>query len=373
MENIDITIIGAGVIGLAVAARTANSRRSVAVLERHSRCGQEISSRNSEVIHSGIYYPPGSLKARLCVAGNPLLYAYCEQAAVSHARLEKIIIATTPPEVRQLEELYHNGRENQVPGLTLLDQSEVNTLEPEIQCLAGLYSPSTGIIDTHALMHKLSLAAEAQGALITYDSEISGLEKTDSGFKITLKKEGFKFKSRVVINCAGLASDYVAELAGINPQKAGYGLHYCKGDYFRTSKTLKVERLIYPVPTLQGRSLGIHLTRDLGGGIRFGPDAYYVTGPDYTVDENKKTSFCDAVRRYLPRLRPEDLYPDTSGIRPKLQGPDDGFRDFVIRHEADRGLEGLINLIGIESPGLTCCLSIADMVEDLVREIEVGA
>ncbi len=372
MENIDITIIGAGVIGLAVAARTANSRRSVAVLEKHSRFGQEISSRNSEVIHSGIYYPPGSLKARLCTAGNPLLYTYCEQAAVSHARPGKIIIATTPPEVRQLEELYHNGRENHVPGLTLLDQSEVNTLEPEIQCLAGLYSPSTGIIDTHALMHKLSLAAEAQGALITYDSELSGLEKTDSGFKITLKKEGFQFKSRVVINCAGLASDYVAELAGINPKKAGYGLHYCKGDYFRTSKTLKVERLIYPVPTLQGRSLGIHLTRDLGGGIRFGPDATYVNGLDYIVDENKKNSFCDAARRYLPRLWPEDLYPDTSGIRPKLQGPDDGFRDFVIRHEADRGLEGLINLIGIESPGLTCCLSIADMVEDLVREIEVG-
>ncbi len=363
MDKVDITIVGAGVIGLALAARLARPDRLVVVCEQHDRFGQETSSRNSEVIHAGIYYPPHSLKARLCVAGNPKLYAFCEQHGIAHARLGKIIVATTPEELPQLQHWLENGEQNQVPGLELLTPDQVKTLEPELSCLGGLYSPTTGILDTHGLMETFFQQAQRQDALIVFGSEVTGLTRKPEGFQVVLKNGGEQFLSRIVINAAGLGAERVASLAGLAAGTADYGLHLSKGDYFRTSQTFQIKHLVYPVPHLHVNNLGIHLTKDLAGGTRFGPDATYVDGIDYQIDENKKHRFGQAIQHYLPQLDPGRLYPDTAGIRPKLQGPEEGFRDFVIQHEGDRGLEGMVNLIGIESPGLTCALSIAEEVE----------
>lgn len=369
MDRVDVTIIGAGVVGLAVAARLSQEQhRSVALLEKLRTFGQETSSRNSEVIHSGIYYPPGSWKARLCVEGNRSLYAFCAQHKVPHARLGKIVVAVTPEETAGLERLERNGRENGVAGLELLDGRQVAQLEPAVRCLAGLLSPHTGILDTHRFMHQLSRQAHAQGALLTYGAEVTGLEKTAVGYRVFIGQEQYPFETRVVVNCAGLFSDRIARLAGLDVERCGYKLHFCKGDYFRSHKKTGVQRLIYPVPVRSGHGLGIHLTHDLAGHIRIGPDTEYVGRLEYTVDESKKTRFCEAVRAYLPGLKDGDFHADTSGIRPKLQGPADPVRDFVVRHEADQGLPGFINLIGIESPGLTSSLALAEAVEQMVKE-----
>jgi L-2-hydroxyglutarate oxidase LhgO len=369
MENLDITIIGAGVIGLAIASKVANERTAVAVLERHPRFGLETSSRNSEVIHAGLYYPPESLKAKLCVAGNRLLYDYCRARSVRCARIGKLVVATEDSETARLERLWQTGKQNGAPGLEWWDRQRVKEAEPRIVCAAGLYSPTTGIVDTHGFMQALAKEAEENGALLVYDAEVIALEKAVAGFTLTLHKNADRLHSRIVINCAGLAADRVAALAGIDPIAAGYRLYYSKGDYFRTSKPLGVQRLIYPVPELHQTHLGIHLTKDLAGGVRFGPDAEYVDALDYSVAPEKRFAFCESIQKYLPTIGPDDLYPDTSGVRPKLQGPEDGFRDFVIRHEAERGLEGLINLCGIESPGLTAALAIAEHVQALVAGI----
>lgn len=363
MDQVDITIIGAGVIGLALAARLSRPGRLVAVCEQHDRFGQETSSRNSEVIHGGIYYPPGSLKAKHCVAGNPKLYTFCEQHGIAHARLGKIIVATTPEELPHLDRLLETGRQNQVPGLQRLTAEQVKALEPEITCLGGLLSPTTGILDTHALMETFFKQAQDQDALIVFDSEVTLLEKKPGGFQVSLNNGGEQFLSRIVINAAGLGAERIAALAGIDPQAADYCLHLSKGDYFRTSQSFQIKHLVYPVPHMNVNSLGIHLTKDLAGGTRFGPDATYVDRVDYQIDENKRSAFGAAIQHYLPQLDPKTLYPDTAGIRPKLQGPGADFRDFIIQHETDRGLEGLVNLLGIESPGLTSVFSLVEEVE----------
>lgn len=361
MERVDITIIGAGVVGLAVARELARADRTVAVLERHDGFGRETSSRNSEVIHAGLYYPTGSLKARLCVAGNPLVYAYCERRGVPHRRLGKIVVATEPGEEEALAKLHRNGASNGAE-LEWLDAAQVKALEPEIRCRCGLYSPRTGIFDTHAFMQALAGEARAQGALLIYGAEVAGAERLGGAYRLAVRRDDYRFESRLVVNCAGLSSDRVAALPGLDAAAAGYRLHYCRGDYFRAARPVNVSRLAYPVPEHDARGLGVHLTKDLAGGTRFGPDATYVPEPAYEVDAGKRDAFWEAIRRYLPGLDREDLIPDTAGVRPKLQGPGDGFRDFVIRHEADRGLPGWYNLIGIESPGLTASLAIANEV-----------
>ncbi|MEW6516204.1 MAG: NAD(P)/FAD-dependent oxidoreductase [candidate division FCPU426 bacterium] len=366
MERVDLAVIGAGAVGLAVAARLAGPERSVVVCERHDRFGQETSSRNSEVIHAGIYYPPGSLKARLCAAGNPLVYAFCREHGVRHQRLGKLIIATEPSEIPALKKLLQNGEANGVAGLAWLEAGEARALEPAVRCLAALHSPDTGIFDTHGFMAALCRQAEARGAMLLYNSEVIAVHPEAGGYLIELNRGQERFHAARVVNAAGLECARVAGLAGLDGAAAGYVLHYCKGEYFRTTQRLPVSRLVYPVPQERVHSLGIHLTRDLAGSFRFGPDAAYVDGVDYGVNENKRGIFADAVRRYLPELDPALLYPDLAGIRPKLQGPEDGFRDFVIREESGQGLPGWVNLIGIESPGLTSALAIADQVAGMV-------
>jgi L-2-hydroxyglutarate oxidase LhgO len=366
MDHVEVTIIGAGAVGLAVARQLGALGCSLAVLERHNGFGQETSSRNSEVIHAGIYYPAGSEKARLCVEGAELLYAYCARRGVAHRRIGKMIVAVEPGELAGLEALRQTGEGNGVQGLRLLSRKEAQALEPEVRCQAALFSPNTGIFNTHQYMEALAAEAQDRGALLVYGAEVASVESEGAGYRIGFQQGNEPFITRVVVNCAGLASDAVAAAAGV--RDPAYRLHWCKGDYFRLDRPLPVRHLVYPVVSGQAHGLGIHLTQDLAGRARFGPDVAYVEALDYAVDASKQGLFAQAVRRYLPGVPPEALMPDTSGIRPKLQGPQDGFRDFIIRHEADRGFPGLINLVGIESPGLTASLAIARKVQGLVEE-----
>lgn len=369
MDRITICIIGGGVIGLAVARGLSRNFPGVILLEKHPSFGQETSSRNSEVIHAGIYYPPGSIKATLCVEGSSLLYVYLGRHGIAHKRLGKIIVAASEEEIADLNFLKQNGEHNGCRGLELLSQSEIRKLEPEIECVAGLYSPNTGILDTHALMAKLAAEAGANGAILTYGTEVEKISRTPQGYRITIAKDHYEFESRIVVNCAGLHADRVAAMIGLDIDQLGYRLRFCKGDYFRANRKYNIQRLIYPVPSHSIHSLGIHLTQDLAGGVRFGPDAENTDHLHYDIDPSKRNSFAEAIHRYLPQIEAEDLRPDTSGLRPQLQRPSDGFKDFLIRHETDHGLPGFINLIGIESPGLTSCLAVAETVDQIVREI----
>ena len=370
----DITIIGAGVVGLAIAAQLAHHDRVVYVLEKNERFGQETSSRHSGVIHSGIYYPYGSLKAKLCVEGNHLLYELCQEHGIGHARLGKLIVAASDEETGQLQELKEKGRRNGAVGLKIISRRELKKLEPNVKGVAALLSPSTSIIDSHALMEHFVARARDGGAEIAYRKKVVGIEKVSNGYKITVEendKGKFSFTTRILINCAGLYCDKIAELAGIDIDKAGYRLHYCKGEYFTVGggKSKLVKRLIYPVPEVKDTGLGVHVTLDLEGRMRLGPNTQYVDSIDYSVDSSHKKSFYDSAKRMLPFIEYEDLEPEMAGIRPKLQGPGEDVKDFVIRDERDKGLPGFINLIGIESPGLTSSPAIARHVASIVKDI----
>ena len=370
MEKIEVTIVGAGVIGLAVAAELSKFHQDIFVIEQNSSFGQEISSRNSEVIHAGIYYPKDSLKAKTCIEGKQLLYEFCVKNNIPHKKIGKLIVAIDSNEVKDLEALFKRALENGVEGLKLLSSQEIKNLEAHVEAKGAIHSPSTGILDTHRFMESLILQFKASKGQIAYNTELIGIDKAKDGFIITVKDntEGhFKFLTRILINCAGLNSDKVASMAGLD--KDEYKLKYCKGDYFRVSpnKAKYISRLIYPVPKEDRAGLGIHATLDLGGGLRLGPDDEYVQKIDYNIDEYKKKIFYESVRQFLPFIDSGDITPDTSGIRPKLQGPKENFRDFIIKDETDNGFPGFINLIGIESPGLTSSLSIAKIVRRIVK------
>lgn len=367
MLETDVTIIGAGVVGLAIAARVAGPGRRVLVLEKNPGFGQETSSRHSGVIHAGIYYPEGSLKATLCLQGNALLYEICQRHGVPFKRLGKLIIATDPAEAEQLESLHQQGKRNGVAGLKLLSPKGLEAMETNVAGVAALLSPSTGIVDSHALMRLFLNQARERGAMVAFQTEVTAVEKRRDGYLVTVREPGGQdsLATSVLINCAGLASQRIAEMVGIDAERAGYRLHYCKGEYFSLSRGNLVQRLVYPVPETGG--LGIHVTTDMEGRTRLGPNARYVDGISYRVDGSQRGPFCQAVQRFLPMIQYHDLEPDFAGIRPKLQGPGEGFRDFVIRHEQDKGFPGLINLIGIESPGLTCAPAIAEVVRGMVE------
>jgi L-2-hydroxyglutarate oxidase LhgO len=374
MEKADIVIVGAGVVGLAIAARLSKAGRNLYILERHNTFGQEISSRNSEVIHAGIYYPVNSLKAKLCVEGNRLLYEICAQNNIGYKKIEKLIIATDDKEEQHLIELLEKGIKNGVKGLRILSKKEFKKLEPNVAGRAAIHSPHTGIIDTHNLMRYFEGCAKSNGAEVAYGCQVTGLNRLSGGYQVSVKEPSgntFKFYARVVINSAGLESDSIAQMTGIDPDKNNYRLKYCKGQYFRVADSHKCSlttRLIYPVPHEKITSLGVHVAKDLSGGMRLGPDAHYINrdGVNYEVDINQRKSFFISARKLLPFLEEEDLIPDTAGIRPKLQGPDEDFRDFVIKEESSLGFPGFINLIGIESPGLTSAPAIAKYVTELV-------
>lgn len=370
MEKTDIAIVGAGVIGLAVAGELSSYNKDALIIEKNSSFGQETSSRNSEVIHAGIYYPKNSLKAKTCLEGKVLLYEFCRKNNIAHKKTGKLIVSVYDNEINDLGNLFKRGQENGVEGLKLLGPKEIKDIEPHIEVKKAIHSPSTGIVDSHQLMENLLFKFKDQNGQIAYNSTLIAIEKAKAGFILIVEdenKEQFKFFSRIIINAAGLYADKVAAMAGI--LKDEYKLKYCKGDYFRVSsgKAKLISCLVYPVPKKQGAGLGIHATPDLTGGLRLGPDDEYVKEIDYKINEGKKKIFYESVKQFLPFLELNDLTPDTSGIRPKVQGPNDDFRDFIIKDEADYDLPGLINLIGIESPGLTSALAIAKMVKGLTK------
>lgn len=369
MADTGVTVVGGGVVGLAVAVRLAARAPDLVLLERHERHGLETSSRNSEVIHAGMYYPTGSLKARLCVEGARLLYETCERHGLPFRRIGKLIVAATPEETPALERLLAQGRANGVE-LRMLGAGEARALEPNVAAAAALLSPNTGILSAHALMDHLAGELRAAGAVIHSRAELVALERRGGDYRLTLRTpDGLEsFTSERVVNAAGLESDTVAALAGIDLDAAGYRLRWCKGSYFSVApaRGRLLSRLVYPVPSQV--SLGVHAVLGLEGRLRFGPDVEYLDErrADYAVDETKRADFGAAARRLLPALRDEDLAPDIAGIRAKLQGPGEPFRDFVIREEGERGLPGLVNLVGIDSPGLTSAPAIAEHVASLL-------
>ena len=364
MEEVRITIIGAGVIGLAIARELSQVFDNILVLERNKTFGQETSSRSSEVVHSGIYYPKDSLKARLCVEGASLLYEYCEQNSIPYSKLGKLIVASDEKETEYLKELYIRGMNNGVSGLRLLDKSDINKVEPNVNAVSAIFSPNTGIFDSHSFMKRLYYSAKDSGVLFSFNSDVNLVEKKNSGYIIGLKNEDYRFFSPIVINSAGLYADKIAEMAGINIDRYNYRLQYSKGSYFSYSKQSPVKMLIYPVPHQDLKGLGVHATLDLGGRLRFGPDAELVDRIDYSVDITKRDFFFESANRIIKNLDREAFAPDTAGIRPQLKG--EGTKDFIISNESDKGLGGFINLIGIESPGLTASLAIAKKVREII-------
>ena len=369
METVDVTVIGAGVIGLAIAERLARPNRSVVVLERHDSFGRETSSRNSEVIHAGLYYGEDLLKTRLCVRGNPLLYELCVRAEIPHRMAGKIIVANDEREMEQLHAIQRQAVQNGVPDVELIDQHRMLELEPHISGLLGLYSHTSGIIDSHCLMKWLEKAAIEKGAIIAYGCDVRGLQRVGTLYHIQLQEadgEQSVLASPYVVNAAGLEADRICAMVGIDTENAGYRIHLCKGEYFRISARHRglLSHLVYPTPSPV--HLGAHAVLGLDGSLRLGPNSFYVDCVDYTVDPRHGDDFFEKARRFLPFLKESDLSPDQSGIRPKLYDLGKPFRDFVIRQETDRGFAGLIDLVGIESPGLTACLTIAEAVESLL-------
>jgi L-2-hydroxyglutarate oxidase LhgO len=363
MENSDITIIGAGIIGLAIAAEIARPGLNVYILEKNPVHGGGISSRNSEVIHGGMYYPEASQKADLCILGRHLLYEIAVKNNIPHKKTGKLIVAVKPEEKDEIERLQENAKKNGVKSTELISRRKVEQLEPNIRACAALHSPQTGIISVHDLMNYFLMQAENRKALLVNHTRVVRIEKGTDGYKIFTRSssgENFEFSSTAVINAAGLESDTIANMAG-----GKYLLHYCKGDYFGISGVRQglVQRLIYPVPEKNHIGLGVHLTIDLNGRLRLGPDTAYIPrGEDYSVTDRKAHLFYQSAVKFLPFLKEENVSPDMAGIRPKLQGPDDGFRDFIIKED----LPGFINLVGIESPGLTASPAIARVVKKML-------
>ncbi len=364
-ESADVIVIGAGVVGLAVGRALARGGRDVIVVERHDAFGTETSARNSEVIHAGIYYRPGGMRAKLCVPGRDMLYAYCKDHHVNHERCEKLIVANGDEEVAQLSAIRATAETNGVDDLQLLSGAEAVAMEPALQCDGALFSPSTGIIDSHGLMLALLGDLENAGGALALSSPIGGGRVVDDGVELDIGGDDpITLRAKMVINCAGLSSDKVAHaIAGI-PAKTIPKLYYGKGQYFTYSGKAPFSRLIYPIPAKD--SQGTHYTRDLGGQGKLGPDLHYVSAnDDYGVDKTRRDVFATAARRFWPDLEAARLVPGYAGIRPKIAGPgEEG--DFIFSDKSIHGIDGYLGLYGIESPGLTSCLAIAKHVRDLV-------
>ncbi len=370
--EVDVLVVGAGVVGLACAAALARDGRSVIVTERHERIGTETTSRNSEVVHAGLYYPSDSLKARLCVEGREALYERCERYGIPHRRTGKLVVASSPEEIEALEALCARGRANGAPGLEIVEGAAAAAREPALRVSAALHSPASGIVDSQALCISYAAEAEEYGAVVALRTEVESASRRAGGYRVVaLGADGGRSEidCAAVVNAAGLAADRFAERAGIDVAALGYRQHPCKGDYFALapSAPLRLSRLVYPVPS--GPGLGVHATVDLGGRIRFGPDAEYVEKLRYDVDAAKASRFAEVVRRYLPNVEASWLTPDYAGIRPKLAAPGEGFRDFVVAEESEAGLPGFVNCLGIESPGLTASPAIARRVAGLLRSL----
>ncbi len=362
MNDVDCIVIGAGVIGLAAARALARGGREVVILERERHFGMHTSSRNSEVIHAGIHYEPDSLKARLCVAGRDLLYGYCAERGIAHRRCGKLTVATDETQLASLEKIASNARASGVFDLAWLDGSEARRAEPELRCVRALSSPSTGIVDSHGFMQSLLADAEAKGATIAYGTAATSLRRARGGIEIAINGETQPMvRARCVVNCAGLQAHRVAACIQDFPARCIPEVSFAKGSYFALSGASPFSRLVYPVPP-PGGHLGIHMTLDLAGAARFGPDSEWVHDLDYAVDPQRAAGFAAAIRPYWPGLAAARLHPAYAGIRPKLSGPGEPARDFCISGPREHGVAGIVNLFGMESPGLTASLAIAEYI-----------
>ncbi len=363
MESIECIVIGAGVVGLSIAAKL-SEKYEVLLVESHNKIGSETSARNSEVIHSGIYYEPGSLKAKLCVSGNRMLYEYCEQRNIDYEKCGKLIVATSEDELLKLENLKKNGENNGLNDLDLLSKKEVEELENEIFALGAIYSPNTGIIDSHQFMLSLQGDFERNGGLIAFNSHVTKISNLEEKFRVFFNDDNAGVESKMLINSAGLTANHIAK----NFEKKGKyhapKLYMAKGNYFSATGKCPFKRLIYPLPNQAG--LGVHLTFDLSKRMKFGPDVEWVKDINYDVNTSRSDDFKDEIMKFWPNFNGE-LFPDYSGIRPKLVG--EGFQasDFKIEDKKIHGINGLINLFGIESPGLTSSLAIANYVNDMLK------
>ena len=361
-KDFDVIVIGAGIIGLSISYEL-SKKYFVGLIEKNKKYGLETSSRNSEVIHSGIHYPTGSLKAKLCVQGNEILYDFLEKNNLYYKKTGKLTIAVDSEEEKILEKIYKQGKENGV-NIEIWEKDRVKKIVPEIECKIALYTPSTGILNVHYLMDFLYNKFIENGGICGFDEKVINIEKKNGLFLVETEKG--KYYSEIVINSAGLYAEKISKKLGFN-----YEIYWAKGDYFIISKKFNIPFLIYPVPSNEG--LGIHLTPREDGSLRAGPDVEYVEKDQppysldnevskYKVDERKREIFYESVKKYLSKVEIEDFFPESYGIRPKLQKKGDEFKDFIIKKE----LDGFINLIGIDSPGLTCCLSIAKHVNKII-------
>jgi len=364
----DALVVGAGVVGLAVARLLARRGLETIVLEAEPGIGSGVSSRNSGVIHAGIYYPPGSAKALHCVRGRELLYAYCETRAIAHRRCGKLIVATDDSQIPALRALADGARANGVTNLELLDARQARALEPALECVCALHSPSTGIVDAHEFAQALQADVESAGGMVALRSVVVGGTVTPEGIRLQVAAEApFELLARRVVNAAGLGAQSLAQAIEGMPRRLIPPLHLAKGQYFGCRARVPFSRLIYPMPEPGG--LGVHLTLDLAGRGRFGPDVQWVDRIDYEVEAARVEAFYGSVRRYWPGLPAGALAPDYAGIRPKISGPGTPAGDFVLQGPREHGIEGLIHLFGIESPGLTAALSLAEAV---VERLEGG-
>jgi L-2-hydroxyglutarate oxidase LhgO len=364
MDRVECVVIGAGVIGLAIARQLAQAGREVVVLEAAEGIGTVTSSRNSEVIHAGIYYPAGSLMARMCVAGKQALYEYCRGHGIPHRNCGKLIVATTPQETEKLRSIRAHAEANGVLDLQTLSGDEARALEPALNCDAALLSPSTGIIDSHAFMLALRGDAEQAGAAFAFHTPMLRARADAGRFELDAGGDApVTIECRLLVNAAGLSAPQVARSIDGMPIELIPPAYLAKGNYFACSARAPFSRLIYPVPEPGG--LGVHLTLDMAGQARFGPDVQWVDAVDYAVDPARAERFYPAIRRYWPTLPDGALMPSYSGIRPKIVPPAVAVQDFLIQGPHDHGIDGLINLFGIESPGLTSSLAIADHVGQL--------
>lgn len=368
MEKIDTAVIGAGVIGLAIARALGRAGRDVLVLEAADAIGTETSSRNSEVIHAGIYYAPGSLKARLCVEGRDELYRFCQSHGVPHKRLGKLIVATAEDQLGRLEKIVAGARACGVEDLRSLSRAEALALEPELACVSAVLSPSTGIVDSHAFMLALQGEAEMHGAQIVFRTGVLSGRIEDDGIALVTRGEDgdeLELKAALVVNAAGHgAVPFARALVGMPPENVPRQF-FARGCYFSMARKSPFSRLVYPVPVDGG--LGVHLTLDMGGAARFGPDVEWIERLDHTVDPARADAFYEEIRRYWPALEDRALQPAYAGVRPKISGPGEPAADFMIEGPRDHGVAGLVNLFGIESPGLTASLAIADHVAALAQ------
>jgi L-2-hydroxyglutarate oxidase LhgO len=360
--DVETVVVGAGVVGLAIARALALAGQEVLVLEQHGIIGSETSSRNSEVIHAGLYYPPGSLRARLCVEGKKALYRFCAENGVPHRRCEKLLVATQESQLPKLQAIRETAAQNGVSDLELLTAHEARKIEPELSCVAALRSPSTGIVDSHGFMLALQGHAEAAGAQVVLNSRVTGLAVEPTGlYSVVAGDEGEgAMTCRNLVLSAGL---HASSLASMLAFPSGYRpppTYYAKGQYYALSGPSPFSRHIYPMP--EGAWLGLHATVDLSGRCKFGPDIEWIEDIDYSFEPGKLAQFLDSIRSYYPGLDPDRLHPDYTGIRPKLYRKGEPVPDFMIHGEQQHGCRGLVMLFGIESPGLTAALAIGDHV-----------